>query len=29
MGCGARIFWFCMGLVHCRPGLGKPGVTSS
>ena len=24
MGCGARIFWFCMGLVHCRPGLGKP-----
>jgi hypothetical protein len=25
MGCGVRIFWFCMGLVRCRPGLGKPG----
>ena len=24
MGCGARIFWFCIGLVHCRPGPGKP-----
>ena len=24
MGCGAQIFWFCMGLVHCRPGPGKP-----
>jgi hypothetical protein len=26
MGCGAQIFWFCVGLVHCPPPSVTPPV---
>src|SRR4249919_3503243 len=28
MGCGAQIFWFCVGLVYCPPPSATPPVRS-